>query len=477
MNFDIATVPDFVPPNSSAEERKKERSRNAQFYQIMHDVADNKIEKIFHQNSNQTTQPNEVKIPSIVDSDHEISQEINFDFNEAIINEVKKNKSRVVRFYDGGGEIRQKYYNKRDCEQDCEDFESGVKSSYIVRTTLFFDQNLGILHERNRSQIYCTGFCFPNFKEDYCNKFFQSEGHDNELKDLLKSAFKLQIYATLEARQQQIDYDEEINNSIKVPLILNKPYDFITNLTKDKVDKIRALTKQALNELFHDKEITDAINGKIDRVFLFDKPKQDEVGFNADEKNEADKAFFTCEQADFGDEIIMHRMPNKDILGLANKYFYEDDQRIRIAVPVMKHPTAKDGNGMDSGARSMEESLAMKSGYFFPAYLNKNYNKELRDPEVINFGKFCGNQKSSALIGALPTTPNSDFEDKALQGAVIGGFIGAGLFTTAVACGIVVAPVAVVPVVAFGIVVSTAVAGAILYPKITQLCDQKTNEK
>jgi hypothetical protein len=228
-----------------------------------------------------------------------------------------------------------------------------------------------------------------------------------------------------------------------------------------------------LNELFHDEEITNAINGKIDKVFLFDKPNQDEVGFNADEKNEADKAFFTCEQADFGDEITMHRMPNKDILSLANKYFY-DSHSIRIAVPVMKHPTAKDGNGMDSGARSMEEILAMKSGYFFPAYLNKNYNKELRDPEVINFGKFCGNQKSSALIGALPTTTsNSDFEDKALQGAVIGGFIGAGLFTTAVACGIVVAPVAVVSVVAVGIVVSSAGAGAILYPKITQLWDQK----
>jgi hypothetical protein len=475
MTFDIRTVTDFVPPNSSVEEREKERLRNAQFYQIMHDGADNKIEKIFHQNSNQTTQPKQVKIPLIADPDHEISQEITFDFNEAIINEVKKNKSRVVRFYDGGDEIRQKYYDKRDGGQDCEDFESGVKSSYIVRTTLFFDQNLDILPEINRSQIYCTGFCFPNFKEDYCKKFFQSEDHNNELKDLLKSAFKLQIYATLEARQQQID-DEEINENVKVPLILNKPYDFIANLTKDKVDKIRALTKQALNELFHDEEITNAINGKIDKVFLFDKPNQDEVGFKSDEKNEADKAFFTCEQDDFGDEIIMHRMPNKDILSLANKYFY-DSHSIRIAVPVMKHPTAKDGNGMDSGARSMEESLAMKSGYFFPAYLNKKYNQELGDPEAINFGKFCGNQKSFALIGALPTTPNSDFEDKALQGAVIGGFIGAGLFTTAVACGIVVAPVAVVPVVAFGIVVSTAVAGAILYPKITQLCDQKTNEK
>jgi hypothetical protein len=239
MNFDIATVPDFVPPNSSTEERKKEMLRNVQFYQIMHDGADNKIEKIFHQNSNQTTQPKQVKIPSIADSDHKISPEATFDFNQTTIsNEVKKNKSRVVRFYDGGDEIRQKYYDKRDGGQDCEDFESGVKSSYIVRTTLFFDQNLGILHERNRSQIYCTGFCFPNFKEDYCNKFFQSEGHNNELKDLLKSAFKLQIYATLEARQQQIDYDKEIDNSIKVPLILNKPYDFITNLTKDKVDKI-----------------------------------------------------------------------------------------------------------------------------------------------------------------------------------------------------------------------------------------------
>ena len=187
---------------------------------------------------------------------------------------------------------------------------------------------------------------------------------------------------------------------------------------------------------------------------------------HADENNEANKAFFTCKQEDFGDGITMHRMPNKDILSLANIYFYENG-RIRIAVPVMKHPTAKDGNGMDSGVRSMEESLAMKSGYFFPAYLNNKYNKELKDPEAIDFKKF--NVNKSIMSASL--------EDKTIQGAVIGGFIGAGLFTTAVACGIVVAPVVVVSAVAVGIVALSAGAGAIVYPKISQLCNQKTSER
>ena len=460
MIFDTNRVENFVPPDSI--NREKEIKRNKAFYLEMHGGDSNKIKEIFNQDSYQTKQPITVKLPSIQESDDEISQERTFEFDEAIIEEVKINKKSVVRFYDGGDEIRQKYYNKRDNGQNCDDFESGVKSSYIVRTTLFFDQNLDISHKEKRPQIYCTGFCFPNFKIDYCEKLSTGD-HDNELKDLLKSAFKLQIYATLEARKQQIDYNE-IKEGVQVPLILNKPYDFILGLPKDDVDKIRALTNQALNELFHDKEITNAIDGKIDQVFLFDKPNQNEAGFQASEKNEANKAFFTCEQEDFGDGIKMHRMINKDILSLAI-YFYENGN-IRIAVPVMKHPTAKDGNGMDLGVRSMEESLAMKSGYFFPAYLNKEYNEELKEPEAINFGKFCGNQSIMSVL-----------EDKTIQGAVIGGFIGAGLFTTAVACGIVVAPVVVVSAVAVGIVAFSAGAGAIAYPEISQLCNQKTSER
>ena len=470
MDFDISRVENFVPPNSDLTNKKKETKRNKAFYLEMHGDDGNKIKNIFDQDRDQTSQPIKVKLPSIEESDDEISQERTFEFDEAIINEVKINKNRVVRFYDGGDEIKEKYYNKRDDGQGCDDFESGVKSSYIVRTTLFFDQNLDMSPKEKRPQIYCTGFCFPNFKEDYCKKFFTSRGYDEELKDLLKSTFKLQIYATLEARKQQIDY-KEIDEIVKVPLILNKPYDFIAKLPKNHVDKIRDLTNQALKELFSDQEIIDAIDGKIDRIFLFDKPNQNEAGFDTDENNEANKAFFTCEQEDFGHGITMYRMLNKDILSLANIYFYENG-RIRIAVPVMKHPTAKDGNGMDSGVRSMEESLAMKSGYFFPAYLNNKYNKELKDPEAINFGKFCGNQ--SIMIVPLE---DKAIEDEAIQGAVIGGFIGAGLFTTAVACGIVVAPVVVVSAVAVGIVAFSAGAGAIVYPKITQLCNQKTSER
>ncbi len=469
LNFDVAKVQDFVPPFAS--NRIEEMARNADFYRLMHNSDNEKsiIDEIFEEKKVVV----QVDLPKIsTDKPPTIELDNNFTFDKEIIDEIEENKKRVVRFYDGGDEVKGGYYDARDRGIKALNTGDGkelfgVKSSYIVRTTLLFSPNLGILPKKDRPQIYCTGFCYPEFKKSYCKDLT-----DDDLKKLLKSAFKLQIYATLEARQQQIE-DREIVDTTTVPLILNKPYEFITGMKSGEVDKIRTQTKQALVELFQEQEITQAINGKIDRVFLFDKPKQGEKGYDQREQSEeANKAFFTCEESDFAG-LKVHRMPNKDILDLAKKY-YNQQGGIRIAVPIMKHPTAKDGNGMDYGSRAMEETFAMCSGYVLPKYLDGK-GRKLQPATQINFQKFHSSKsleeslpparssgqsstQSSARSSTSPPTPN-DF----LPGLIIGGAVGVGLCATAIACGVVLtAPVVVIGV---GVVGATALTGALLYPK------------
>lgn len=467
LNFDVAKVQDFVPPSSS--KRKEEMARNAEFYRLMHDLVDekSKIDEIFEEENDNV----KITLPGVpTNKPPTIGLDDNFTFDKEIIYEIEENKKRVVRFYDGGDEVKGGYYDARDRGIKALNTGDGkelfgVKSSYIVRTTLLFSPNLGILPKKDRPQIYCTGFCYPEFKKSYCKDLT-----DDDLTNLLKSAFKLQIYATLEARQQQIQ-DGEIDKGTAVPLILNKPHVFIAGMNSSDVDKIRTQTKRALNELFREREITQAIQGKIDRVFLFDKPKEGEDGYTSDEQIEANKAFFTCEKSDFAG-LEVHRMPNKDILDLAKNY-YTQQGRIRIAVPVMKHPTAKDGNGMDSGSRAMEETFAMCSGYVLPKCLDGSGGK-LQPATQINFQKFHSPEsleesllsprssgqsstKSSARSSTSPPTPN-DF----LPGLIIGGAVGVGLCATAIACGVVLtAPVVVIGV---GVVGATALTGALLYP-------------
>ena len=138
LNFNIEDVSDFSPPKTDKPIRKNEMARNAEFYKIMHQEDDNKIDKIFKQ----VSPPIKVSLPTIKTSGDKKIIEETFDFDDEIIGEVQKNKSKVVRFYDGGNDIKTEYYDKRDKYEPCDDFKSGVKSSYLVRTTLFFNQNL-----------------------------------------------------------------------------------------------------------------------------------------------------------------------------------------------------------------------------------------------------------------------------------------------------------------------------------------------
>lgn len=455
LNFDVAKVELFIPPASDHKLRDQEIARNSQFYQLMHDesAGKSKIDEIL----GGVRSGYEFNLPKLLTEDKapSIEQEDIFKFDPETIDEIEENKKKVVRFYDGGDEVRDGYYGERDRGNIGSNSGGskelfGVKSSYIVRTTLLFSPNLGILEKRNRPKIYCTGFCYPQFKEDYCKNL-----SDDELKDLLKSAFKLQIYATLEARNQQIE-SQEITDKTQVPLILNKPHEFIRDMSSDEVDKIRTQTKLALQELFLEQEITRAVEGKIDRVFLFDKPNKDEGSDKKDDQNEADKAFFTCEESDFAG-LKFHRMPNKDILDLAKKY--NDQNGVRIAVPIMKHPTNKDGNGMHQGSRAMEESFAMCSCYVWPKYLDGR-GRKLKPATPIDFKKFYSSKIAEEVALEKPKlTTKNDF----LPGLIIGGAVGVGLCATALACGVVLtAPVVAIGV---GVVGATALTGALLYPQ------------
>ena len=452
FNFDVAKVEPFTPPDPKL--RVQEMARNSQFYTLMHDKSDgkSKIDEILEG----VRSGYEVTLPKFTTEDKPptIDQDDMFKFDQETIDEIEKNKKKVVRFYDGGDKVKDGYYGERDkgnIGSNSGDGKElfGVKSSYIVRTTLLFSPNLAIIKESDRPKIYCTGFCYPEFRAGYCKTL-----NDDQLKDLLKSAFKLQIYATLEARNQQIE-EKEIRDETQVPLILNKPHEFIRKMSSVEVDKIRDQTKSALKELFQEQEITRAIEGKIDRVFLFDKPKQDELDYNPKEQNEANKAFFTCEESDFAG-LKVHRMPNKDILDLAKKY--NNQNGVRIAVPIMKHPTNKDGNGMDVGSRAMEETFAMCSGYVWPKYLDGRDGK-LQPATQINFKKFHSSKIAEEVVLEKPKlTTKNDF----LPGLIIGGAVGVGLCATALACGVVLtAPVVAIGV---GVVGATALTGALLYP-------------
>jgi hypothetical protein len=463
LNFDVTRVELFTPPDPAL--RDQEMARNSQFYTLMHDksAGKSKIDEILEG----VRSGYAFNLPKITTGDKPptIEQANSFKFDLETIDEIEKNKKKVVRFYDGGDEVKDGYYGERNrgiigSNSGGGKELFGVKSSYIVRTTLLFYSNLAIIEESNRPKIYCTGFCYPQFTEGYCKAL-----SDDQLKDLLKSAFKLQIYATLEARNQQIE-ENEISKETQVPLILNKPHEFIRKMSSVEVDKIRDQTKSALKELFQEQEITRAIEGKIDRVFLFDKPKQDERDYNPSEQDEANKAFFTCEESDFAG-LKVHRMPNKDIIDLAKKY--NNQNGVRIAVPIMKHPTNKDGNGMEGGSRAMEETFAMCSCYVWPKYLDGRGGK-LNPATPINFQKFHSSKIAEEVASEGPkpisfklSLPRLTTKNDFLPGLIIGGSVGFGLCATALACGVVLtAPVAAIGV---GVVGATALTGALLYPQ------------
>ena len=393
------------------------------------------------------------------------------------ISQIKEDQKNVVRlavkkrltmaegqqFTDD--EIKQQCFADKEVSgKYLEKQEYGLMSSYIAPTTFYLEQsgpNAGMKAE-TETRAYITGFGYPLFNNEYYESITGDKKTDKE--DELKAIFKQQIYAVLLSRQQQVD-SGKISADTKVPLILNRAYDFIrfkssgVNGVKtseaDKANKLQEFVNKTLVGLFSEQEVAQAIKGRIDKVLFLDGEKQFtelESEITRGEKFFGEIKAIQAALKSSGSDVKALNIDGHDMISLAKAY--HQGSNAMIAIPIMANPQGQDGEGSMKGLSAAEESLNVAMGGMMQMLLNGNHNTDLKSRAIedsMNLERFNNADK----LKSQDTPPNV----LETWGVPIGaGLAGAGvavLCASALGLGIVSAPV-----VATAVVVGLACSGA-----------------
>ena len=400
--------------------------------------------------------------------------------------------------------IREKCFIEKELPgSKLDDSNFGLMSSYITPLTLHLNQsgqNAGKKATQS-TRIYYTGFGYPVFKKDYCEDIHNNIGKDDK-KAELKAIFKQQIFAVLLARQQQINLGEIKEPNLKVPLVLNRPFDFMRAESLEGATALKDLVNESLCELFKEKEVADAMRGKIDQILIWDPPmdiyRRDErdqkIGKSLGQvKFFGDTGNFTqtLEKVGNGD-IEALDMTGYDMISVARAY--NEKKGIMLAIPGMVNPNYQDGEGAMIGLKATEESFFVASLGMMQIHLNSQHNPKLRTSPILDSDNFAELEKESDIrenvIGASSsssqlsedsyTSFKSNTEDQKqipdwvapVATGVFVGLAGAGvtaLCASALGLGIVSAPV-VATAVGVGLI-----AGGLTYI-VTNHNSQKIND-
>ncbi len=371
------------------------------------------------------------------------------------INEIKENQKKVIRFavkrdiscekVSGtllrtargfkdeavdvlDTKIRQKCFTDKEFPGEVlKKEEDGLMSSYITPLTLYLHQSGSEAGKRvtKETTIYYTGFGYPVFDDKYCQeckkllnekskipkgnailyKKIEAEASKRtEKKSQLKAIFKQQIFAVLLAREQQIGCGE-INNDTKVPLVLNRAFDFMKTENAENAEALKEFVNLSLCELFQERDVADAMKGKIDQVLIWDPPKKIT---NSSVKFFGDVAKFqTILQSDQykdnkGEAIEVVDMMGYDMISVAR--CYETHKKIKLVIPGMVNPNYQDGEGAMLGIGATEESLNVASLGMMQIYLNSQHNARLAHSKILNASTL--DRFKSPQISSEPT---SDF--------------------------------------------------------------------
>ena len=424
--------------------------------------------------------------------------------------EIKENQKRVVRFAvkrncpaqlqelrrGDDTSIRQKCFTDKESPgKKLERVEYGLMSSYITPLKLYLHQSGAQagkqVQDNTEATIYYTGFGYPVFDENYITAISGNE--QQQKKDELKAIFKQQIFAVLLARSQQI-YLGEIEIDTKVPLVLNRPFDFMWAQSPESAKSLREFVNESLCELFQESEVANAMMGKIDQVLIWNPESdiyaRDTSGQKIGKSLGTTKFFdnlgsfqeiFQGSQyklEEQGSFIEVVDATGADMISIAR--CYEEHKKIKLAIPGMVNPTYQDGEGAMIGIGATEESLNVASLGMMQIYLNSLHNQRLKSLEILDSGSFelftteikeVGGGSTGAAQGLslqkpmeqndqVDSTPQINLQNiLILGGASIGaGLAGAGavvLCASALGFGIVSAPV-----VAVAVVVGVACVGA-----------------
>jgi len=378
----------------------------------------------------------------------------------------------------GDDEIRKQCFEDKEAKHGQLGHQNfGLMSSYIAPTTFYLNQSgkeAGKKAETTRA--YITGFGYPVFDNAYYAIIVGDDKKDKE--DELKAIFKQQIYAVLLSRQQQIN-DGKISADTKVPLILNRAYDFIrfensedngeTVSQSDKADELQKFVNKTLVDLFSEQEVANAIKGKIDKVLFLDGEKQ----FKATDRDTTQGVKFFGDIADInkalnhsGSDVKALNIDGHDMISLAKAY--HQGSNAMIAIPIMANPLSQDGEGSMKGLIAAEESLNVAMGGMMQMLLNGNHNTNLKSKTIedsMNLARFDNAEKADERgrgggLHSIDSNFQTTFQDNLKSyGVPIGvGLAGAGvavLCASALGLGIVSAPV-----VATAVVVGLACSGA-----------------
>ncbi len=385
------------------------------------------------------------------------------------IKQIKEDQKNVVRLAvksklvgtDGSQlsdeDIKQKCFADKEASGGrLSDANYGLMSSYIAPTTFYLNQshndNLGKKAAQKAdkpTRAYITGFGYPLFDENYINAI--NGDQKKQTIDELKAIFKQQIYAVLLSRQQQVD-SKKIDENIKVPLILNRAYDFVRVYEPNSVNKAKELQKfinETLVELFSDQGVADAMKGKIDKVLFLDGVKT----IGPDDGHKEGVEFFgdialiekALRDSESGVEAL--KINGHDMISLAQAY--QEGSGAMIAIPIMANPKGQDGEGSMKGLNAAEESLNVAMGAMMQMLLNGKHNKGLEDREIkdsMNLSCFKAKEK----VEIENSTPQPTFQDnlKSYGVPIVAGLAGAGaVVLCASALGLGIVPITVVAVV------------------------------
>lgn len=355
------------------------------------------------------------------------------------IKQIKEDQKNVVRLAVKsrlvGEDIKQKCFADKEASGGrLSDANYGLMSSYIAPTTFYLNQSGDRAAQKadRETRAYITGFGYPVFDEEYIKAI--SGDQQQQKKDELKAIFKQQIFAVLLSRQQQID-SRKISENIKVPLILNRPYDFVKLQDAGQTEELQQFINQTLQELFMEPGVADAMKGKIDKVLFLD-------GFN--KIGGSDTLFFgdiaPIEKAlrDSGSGVEALNIDGHDMISLAQAY--QEGSGAMIAIPIMANPMGQDGEGSMKGLNSAEESFNVAMGAMMQMLLNSKHNKGLEDKEI----------KDSMNLSCFKAKEKVEIDLKSYGLPIVAGLAGAGavvLCASALGLGIVSAPVVTVAVV------------------------------
>lgn len=296
------------------------------------------------------------KVKTITQS-HTTAEPIKFtdycSLSEEDIRKLKIDQARVVRFAlkskfekDDDNSIRQKCFtDKERAGESLKDCKRGLYSSYITPLTLHLQQtgpNAGS-KAKEKTRIYYTGFGYSLMNYRYL------DNPDDFIKDEFKAIFKQKIFATLRARQQQIEF-KEITPETKVPLILNRPFDFVDLSKLSEANKLQDLANTSLVELFNEKEVKDQLADKIDQILIWDPAKKITHEQNV-------KFFGDINKFEFASGIKTLDMTGLDMISVAQ--LYHKNKRIMMAILGMVNLTHQDGKGRWLGLEPPKNHLML----------------------------------------------------------------------------------------------------------------------